>query len=48
MMRHFLQYISTDKQVADMLIKPLLGTSLEWSKCFSLVLRSDVFPNSGK
>jgi hypothetical protein len=48
MMRRLLQYIATDKQVAEMLTKPLLGTSLEWLKCFSPTVRIDVFPSNGK
>jgi hypothetical protein len=48
MTRHLLQCIAIDEHVADMLTKPLSGTSLEWFKCFYLVVRSDVFPNSGK
>jgi hypothetical protein len=48
MMRHLLQYISTDEHVADMLTKPLLGTNLEWSKCFYPVVIIDVFPSRGK
>jgi hypothetical protein len=46
MMRHLLQYIATNEQVADMLTKPLSGTSLEWYNFFSPVVRIDLFPSS--